>query len=97
MLAPHEDVFLQVQHRDDLRHVLANLHDLPEHQKAALVLAELHGFSHAEIGDVLGVSAEQVKSYVYQARSSLLSGEAGRDTDCRDIRKELATARGAAC
>jgi RNA polymerase sigma factor (sigma-70 family) len=96
VLAPHEDVFAQVQRRDDLRHVLANLHDLPEHHKAALVLAELHGFSHRDISDVLGVSAEQVKSYVYQARSSLISEKQARDADCQEIRRELATARGAA-
>jgi RNA polymerase sigma factor (sigma-70 family) len=94
--APHEDVFAQVERRDDLRTVLANLHDLPEHHKAALVLAELHGFSHSDIGDVLGVSAGQVKSYVYQARSSLISEKQARAADCQEIRKELATARGAA-
>ena len=76
--------------------MLANLRELPERQRATLVLSELQGLSQAEIATVLGVRSEQVKAYAYQARSNLISEKVAREADCTDIRKELATARGAA-
>jgi RNA polymerase sigma factor (sigma-70 family) len=86
----------ELELREDVRHILDGLLELPERQRAALVLAELHGLSQVEIGTVLGVRPEQVKAYVFQARSNLIAGRQARETDCRDIREELATARGAA-
>jgi predicted transcriptional regulator len=56
----------------------------------------MHGLSQAEVGVVLGVAAEKVKAYVYQARSHLISARRARDADCVEIREELASARGAA-
>jgi len=94
--APRTDPEAQVEQREDLRQALASLLELPERQRTALILAELHGLSHSEIGTVLEVRAEQVKSYVYQARSSLSSERQARGADCLEIREELAVARGAA-
>jgi RNA polymerase sigma factor (sigma-70 family) len=94
--APRSDPEAQLERREDLRQALASLLELPERQRAALILAELHGLTHSEIGTVLEVRAEQVKSYVYQARSSLSSERQARGADCAEIREELATARGAA-
>jgi RNA polymerase sigma factor (sigma-70 family) len=86
----------ELELREEIRHILGGLLELPEHQRAALVLAELHGLGQDEIATVLGVRTEQVKAYVYQARSNLIAGRRARETDCKDIREELATARGAA-
>jgi RNA polymerase sigma factor (sigma-70 family) len=94
--APRIDPEAQVEQREDLRQALASLLELPERQRTALILAELHGLSHSEIGTVLDVRAEQVKSYVYQARSSLSSERQARGADCLEIREELAVAHGAA-
>ncbi len=94
--APGADLVEQIELRDEVRRVFEGLRDLPESQRAALVLAELHGLSHSEVGDVMGVRADQVKAFVYQARSKLVSERAARDADCREIREELATARGPA-
>jgi RNA polymerase sigma factor (sigma-70 family) len=82
--------------REEVRRVFEGLRELPERQRAALVLAEVHGLSQAEIGEVLGVRADQVKAFVYQARSTLISERRARDSDCREIREQLAGARGAA-
>ena len=90
------DPFRELELREEVRHTVAGLLELPERQRAALVLAEMHGLSQAEIGTVLGVRAEQVKAFVYQARSHLISARRARDADCVEIRDELATARGAA-
>ncbi len=82
--------------REEIRDMLAGLRELPEKQRTALVLAEVHGLSQAEIGAVLQARAEQVKAYVYQARSNLLAERVARQTDCAEIREELATAHGPA-
>jgi RNA polymerase sigma factor (sigma-70 family) len=84
----------EVQRRDDLRELLADLGGLPEDQRAALVLSELADLSHAEIGAVIGVPAAKVKALVFQARSRLIADREARDTSCADIRMQLATARG---
>jgi RNA polymerase sigma factor (sigma-70 family) len=91
-----DDPVAQAEQRENLRQVVSTMLELPEHQRAALVLAELHGLSHGEIGAVLGVRTERVKSYIYQARSSLVSERIARSADCLEIREELATARGPA-
>ena len=90
------DPLRELELREEVRSMVAGLRTLPESQRASLVLAELHGFSQAEIGEVLGVPAQQVKSFICQARSNLLSERTARETDCREIREELTTARGAA-
>jgi RNA polymerase sigma factor (sigma-70 family) len=90
------DPLRELELREEVRHVLSDLRKLPENQRAALVLAEMHGLSQVEIGTVMGVRADQVKAYIFQARSNLLSERRARETDCQEIREELANARGAA-
>ncbi len=90
------DLFRELELREEIRHTLTGVRELPEGQRAAMVLAELHGLSQSEIGAVMGLRPEQVKALVYQARSSLISERSARDADCREIREELDTARGAA-
>ena len=94
--ASGEDPVAQVEQREDVRQVLATLLELPETQRTALVLSELHGFSQTEIATLLGVRPEQVKSYVYQARTNLISEREARGADCRVIQQELILARGPA-
>lgn len=94
--APNGDPHHELEVREELRHTLKGLLELPEGQRTALVLAELHGMSQVEIAAVLGVRAEQVKAYVYQARSHLISDKDAREADCHEIREELSAARGAA-
>jgi len=90
------DPLRELELREEVRHIVEGLRQLPERQRAALVLSELHGLSQVEVGAVLGVRAEQVKAYVYQARSNLISERRAREADCLEIREEIATARGAA-
>ena len=40
---------------EEMVSMIGGIRELPEKQRAALVLAEVHGMSHAEIGSVLGV------------------------------------------
>lgn len=85
-----------VQRRADLRDMLSDIRELPEDQRAALVLSEIGDLSHAEIATVVGCEASKVKSLVFQARSSLIETRNARDVPCHEIREQLATATGGA-
>jgi RNA polymerase sigma factor (sigma-70 family) len=82
------------EHKEDLHAALAAIAELPESQRTALVLAEMHGLGHRQIASVLGVEPKQVKAYVFQARAHLLADRAAHDADCASIREELEHSRG---
>ena len=82
--------------REELREVLGDLAALPEEQRAALVLAEIAGVAHDDIAQILGCRREKVKALVFQARTSLATARAARDTPCAEVREQLATLTGAA-
>jgi RNA polymerase sigma factor (sigma-70 family) len=84
----------QVEQRAELREIVRDIHDLPEDQRAALLLSELGDLSHAEVADVLGCEAARVKQLVFRARSGLIARREARETPCEQIREQLATLRG---
>jgi RNA polymerase sigma factor (sigma-70 family) len=84
-----------VERRADLQALLGDIAQLPDDQRAALLLAELGDLSHDEIAASLDVRRDKVKALVYQARTSLMTAREARDTDCRAIQEQLATMRGA--
>jgi RNA polymerase sigma factor (sigma-70 family) len=86
----------QVEQRAELRELLADVRDLPEEQRAALLLAEAAGLSHAEVAEVLGCETGSVKGLVFRARSALIEMRSARETSCVEIREQLATLRGGA-
>jgi RNA polymerase sigma factor (sigma-70 family) len=86
----------QVEERDDLRRLVADLRDLPHEQRAALLLTELGDLSHAEVADVLGCEVGRVKGLVFRARSALIARREARETSCERIREQLANLRGGA-
>jgi RNA polymerase sigma factor (sigma-70 family) len=86
----------QVAQRDQLRRLLRDVAALPADQREALVLAELHGNSHAEVAAIIGCEREKVKSLVFQARSSLISSRQAREQPCEEIRRQLSVLRGGA-
>ena len=51
--------------------IAAAVAELPEDQRTALVLAEYHDQSHAEIGLIMHCSAKSVESRLYRARQFL--------------------------
>ena len=60
--------------------VLEGLQQLPEHERAALVMATQDGLSHEEIADSLGCSVAAVKVRIHRARLKLrlATGREGR-------------------
>jgi RNA polymerase sigma factor (sigma-70 family) len=93
---PTEGLSEQVQRRAELRELLADVRELPEDQRAALLLVEAAGLSHAEVGEVLGCEASAVKGIVFRARSGLIERRNARGTPCDEIREQLETLRGGA-
>ena len=84
----------RIADREELRNLRLDLADLPERQRAALVLRELNGLSHAEIGAVLELSPSAVKQSIFEARTALFSCREGRDIACCDIQRMLSDGDG---
>jgi RNA polymerase sigma factor (sigma-70 family) len=84
----------RVSEREELRLLQLDLADLPERQRAALILRELNGLSHQEIGVVLELSTGAVKQAIFDARSTLFSFREGREMACHDIRRTLSDGDG---
>jgi RNA polymerase sigma-70 factor (ECF subfamily) len=53
------------------QHIAAAVAALPEDQRTAIVLAEYHGLSHAEIAGIMHCSEKSVESRLYRARQAL--------------------------
>ena len=90
---PTEGLAEQVERRVELRELLGDLRELPEEQRAALLLAEAADLSHAEVAGVLGCEVARVKALVFRARSGLIERREARATPCADIREQLANLR----
>jgi RNA polymerase sigma factor (sigma-70 family) len=80
--------------RDRLRGLLVDLEELPERQRAALVMREMAGLDFEQIGESLGTSAPTARQTVYEARLGLRQMEAGREMDCDAVMRELSAADG---
>src|SRR4051794_8956234 len=84
----------RISEREELRLLQMDLADLPERQRAALILRELNGLSHQEIGVVLELSTSAVKQAIFDARSTLFSFREGREMACQEIRRMLSDGDG---
>jgi RNA polymerase sigma factor (sigma-70 family) len=84
----------QVEERADLRSLLADVRELPDEQRAALLLTELGDLSHVEVAGVLGCEVSRVKGLVFRARSALIVRREAREMPCESIREQLANLRG---
>jgi RNA polymerase sigma factor (sigma-70 family) len=84
----------QVERRAELRELLGDIRELPDEQRAALLLAEAGGLAQADIASVLGCEVPRVKALVYRARSSLVARREARELPCERIREQLSELRG---
>ena len=89
---PLADPIAQAERRDDLRRLVADVRELPEQQRSALLMREMEGLSYADLASALDVSVPAVKSLLVRARVSLVEAIEARDTSCVDIRNDIAAA-----
>jgi RNA polymerase sigma factor (sigma-70 family) len=82
----------EVEQRDDLREILADIERLPEHQREAFVLTELRDLSLEQVAEVLSQDPATVKGLVFRARSTMIERSAARRAECIDVRESLQTA-----
>jgi RNA polymerase sigma factor (sigma-70 family) len=83
-----------LEDRTRLAELRADLADLPDQQRAALVLRELSGLSHAEIAVVIESTARNVKQTLFEARVALLEFRAGREMACEPVRRAISDGDG---
>jgi RNA polymerase sigma factor (sigma-70 family) len=87
-----EDVFSTLSRRHELRRLIDDLADLPEQQRAALLMRELDGLSHEDVASALDVTPAASRQLVKRARSGLVAAAEARDAQCSEIRDVLLAA-----
>jgi RNA polymerase sigma factor (sigma-70 family) len=80
--------------RERLRRLLGDISELPDRQRAALVMRELGDLGFAQIGEAFGTSAAVARQTVYEARLGLRRLEAGREMSCETVMRQLSDADG---
>jgi RNA polymerase sigma-70 factor, ECF subfamily len=68
---PASDPLREIEHRESDRLVAAAIADLPDRQRAAIVLSYQEGMSNAETAAVLGTSVSGVETLLVRARRAL--------------------------
>jgi RNA polymerase sigma factor (sigma-70 family) len=64
----------EAERREEIADLMGRLRALPEPQRAAIVMRELEGLSHAEIAAALGVSGGAARQTIHRARVALRDG-----------------------
>ena len=86
------DPFEEVQRREDLQRLVADIGRLPDQQKSALLLREINGLSYRELAETLDITVPAVKSLLVRARVELVETAEARDAACSGVREELSLA-----
>ena len=79
----------QVVMREDLRQLGRDLAALAPEQRAALMLREMSGLSHAEIATALDATPAAAKQLIHDARRNLVAFESGRQLPCAEVQRAI--------
>ncbi len=79
----------KVHKREDFRLLVADVQDLPETQKTALLLREIDALSYQQIAEAMETTIPSVKSLLVRARVSLAEAAEARTLTCEQVREEL--------
>jgi RNA polymerase sigma factor (sigma-70 family) len=93
-IAPGHGLAEDVETRERLRRLLADLHELPERQREVLVMRELGGLDFEAIGSALDTSGAVARQTLYEARQSLRQMEEGREMSCVGVTRALSDGDG---
>jgi len=66
--------------RERLRQVVADIQDLPDQQRSALIIRELEGLSYEELAEALDTTVPAIKSLLVRARMNLARAAEERAT-----------------
>jgi RNA polymerase sigma factor (sigma-70 family) len=91
---PYGEIAETAESRERLRQLLDDLGELPDRQRAMLVMRELGGLGFGEIGETFETSGSVARQTLYEARLSLRQMEAGREMACDQVMRELSDADG---
>jgi RNA polymerase sigma factor (sigma-70 family) len=87
---PVLDTTVQAERREDLQRLVEDVRRLPDQQRSALLMREMDGMSYLDLAEALDTSVPAIKSLLVRARIGLVEAIEARDTDCADIRHDLA-------
>jgi RNA polymerase sigma factor (sigma-70 family) len=72
-----------------LSELVADLRELPDAQRGALVMHELSGLPYREVAGAFEVTEAHARQLVYEARSALQDLAEGRDMECEQVRRTI--------
>jgi RNA polymerase sigma factor (sigma-70 family) len=78
-----------VSKREEFRQIVADVQDLPETQRTALLLREIDALSYDDIAATMDTTVPSVKSLLVRARVSLAEAAEARLLTCEEVRLEL--------
>jgi RNA polymerase sigma factor (sigma-70 family) len=79
-----------VHKREEFRQIVADVQELPETQRTALLLREIDALSYDQIAEAMDTTVPSVKSLLVRARVSLAEAAEARLLTCEEVRLELA-------
>jgi RNA polymerase sigma factor (sigma-70 family) len=79
----------KVDRREQFRELIADVQELPETQRTALLLREIDALSYEQIAEAMETTIPSVKSLLVRARVSLAEAAEARLLSCEDVRLEL--------
>jgi RNA polymerase sigma factor (sigma-70 family) len=78
-----------VHTREEFRQIVADVQELPESQRTALLLREIDALSYEQISEAMDTTVPSVKSLLVRARVSLAEAAEARLLTCEEVRLEL--------
>ena len=78
-----------VHKREEFRQIVADVQELPETQRTALLLREIDALSYEQIAEAMDTTVPSVKSLLVRARVSLGEAAEARLLSCAEVRMEL--------
>ncbi|HEY1275694.1 MAG TPA: sigma-70 family RNA polymerase sigma factor, partial [Thermoleophilaceae bacterium] len=78
-----------VHRREEFRHIVRDVQELPETQRTALLLREIDALSYEQIAEAMETTVPSVKSLLVRARVSLAEAAEARLLTCDEVRVEL--------
>jgi RNA polymerase sigma factor (sigma-70 family) len=79
----------KVHKREEFRQLMADVQDLPETQRTALLLREIDALSYEQIAEAMETTVPSIKSLLVRARVSLAEAAEARMLTCEEVRDEL--------